>query len=499
MYFSVTTARNGLARINRACDVVSIICLLIVLIFGGGTFFQIAATIFIVGQLVVNNLRAIRNSGFAMLYGVQVCLYVTLSLAYMTVVGDQYTFGHGLNKVPDKNLSYYESAPYAVLFLLGFNILVYLGLITARRKAKQPTVDFSFIGFPALALLLMLVAHATYLGISAFCFGGECANKFDNAPSVWTQLYQFIFFDQPFFALVGVYYAHRIAASGRGSVGNPQMQMMLMLLVFLGLSVIATSKAGILVIAILCFLLPIAYYQSVLGAQVILPSRKLLFLVLAAAPFIFVSSMLSRMARAASREITLSDAFDVGSDMDTLVQVIDSIFLRFAAVLDRYLLIFHHFIAQDWSAAYSFQFLTYLSRSLANLLLPGTPFTDAYAPTSSLLVNVLFKSSLASDVSKLEYISGLNTQPYTLPGVLIIVAGVFAPFLGFGLAHILVRLHGVVRNPGFRLSILFFFLGMFTSYAFEATLFYSIVWFVCLSFMLWFLKLASRLHVFRHV
>lgn len=498
MYFSVTTARNALAKINRACDVISIVCLLIIIIMGGGTFFQLAAIIFVVGQLVVNNLGAIRNSGVATLYGGQVCLYFTLPLAYMTVAGDQYIFGHGLNNVPDENLSYYESAPYAVLFLLVFNIFVYLGLVTGRGRTRPPTFDFSSIGFPSLALLFVFVAHATYLGISAFCFGGECVDKFDDAPSILVQLYQFIFFDQPFFALIGVYYAHRISTSGRGGGGNPQMQMLLMLLVFLGLSVIATSKGGILVMAMLCFLLPIAYYQSVPGAQVILPSRKLLFLVLVTAPFIFVSSMLLRMSRSMSQDITLSDVLDAGSGTGAFLVIIDSIFLRFSSTLDRYLLIYHHFIARDWSPAYSFEFLRYLLRSLGNLLLPGTPFTDAYSPTSSLLVEVLFKSSLATEVSKLEYISSLNSQPYTLAGVAIIVAGVLGPILGFALAHIVVRLYGAMRNPGLRLSLLYLFLGIFTSYAIEASVFYSMVWFVCLSFMLWYLKFASRLHFFRH-
>jgi hypothetical protein len=468
--------------------------LLIIVSFGEGTFFQLAAATFVVGQVAMNNFLAIRTSGFATLYGVQVCLYVTLSLAYMIAVGDQYVFGHGLNKVPDENSSYYESAPYALLFLMIFNIFVYLGLGTGRGKVKQPA-DLSFISVPSLFVLLLFVAYATYLGISAFCFGGECANKFVDGQSIWAQLYQLIFFDQPFLALVGVYYAHRIATSGRMGSRSLQIQLMLILSVFLCLSVMATSKGGIYVIAMLCFLLPIAYYRNVDNAKVILPSRKLLFLGVIAAPVIFVSAMLLRIARATSREITVTEVFDAGSSVDMFLLIIDSILMRFSATLDRYLLIYHHFITHDWSPAYSSEFLGYLSKSLANLLLPGTPFAEAYSPTSSLFISVLSRSPLATEVSKLEYISSINTQPYTLPGVLIIIAGVFAPLLGFGFAHILVRLSGISANPGLRLSILFLFFGSFTSYAFEASLFYSIVWFVSLTLMLWFLKYASRLYI----
>jgi hypothetical protein len=135
-----------------------------------------------------------------------------------------------------------------------------------------------------------------------------------------------------------------------------------------------------------------------------------------------------------------------------------------SALVDRYILLFYSFVHDTYDGSFARAFVVYVVKNFINLALPGTPFHEAYEQSSNLFSTALFKRALENDLTRTELLRSLNTQAYTLFGVMMIVSGVLAPVLLFGFSFGVARGYSFARNAVVRIAVLVFFMGAIASY-----------------------------------
>jgi hypothetical protein len=111
-------------------------------------------------------------------------------------------------------------------------------------------------------------------------------------------------------------------------------------------------------------------------------------------------------------------------DLSVLMQ---TILYRISAELNRYLLLATDFF-QNGDNPMRMDLMQYISKNVANLLLPGTPFPENYYMSSMLLPNLLSQIPLGSG-DYYELGSQLNSQPYTIFGLLMFFFGNASPLI----------------------------------------------------------------------
>lgn len=141
------------------------------------------------------------------------------------------------------------------------------------------------------------------------------------------------------------------------------------------------------------------------------------------------------------------------------------------------------------------EFVIYLAKNSLNLLLPGTPFQEAYAPSSQLFHFVIGGQTMNGDIDTRSLILSYNTQPYTLFGVFAIIFGLMAPFFLYFFVFIIVFIYNKIHNPIMKISILYFFSAAMSSFGFEVVLGTSALLFVSISIMYFLMKSFSRFHI----
>jgi hypothetical protein len=177
----------------------------------------------------------------------------------------------------------------------------------------------------------------------------------------------------------------------------------------------------------------------------------------------------------------------------------EAIAYRLSATLDRYVIIFHSHLYEGHSQAYAQEFSSYLGKNLANLMLLGTPYPEAYVPSSNLLVPVLQKAPLFGESSKADLIRSLNTQPFSGYGVATVLTGSLAPLLIFTVSAAIAVLYRWARGVAARLSLLSLYWLVLQSYGAEVAfgvtfhIWVSLVVFL-VSMRLWPVRASARGH-----
>ena len=168
---------------------------------------------------------------------------------------------------------------------------------------------------------------------------------------------------------------------------------------------------------------------------------------------------------------------------------------RVATSLDRYILLFDAHLYSGHSGAYALQFAEYLGKNLLNLVLPGTPFPEAYAPSSNLMPAVLSSGPLMGESSKAQLLLSLNTQPYTVFGVAIVLCGALAPFAVFAVGGILSLAYRLTRNVPVRLSLIYLFNAAVHSYGIEVVIANAIHLGVSMFIFVWMMRSWRRIRI----
>jgi hypothetical protein len=457
------------------------------LALGGLRAPSVGATVFILATTVLFRWRRLRESPFGLLFGVNLSIYFILPLVFLSLMGENFEYGQaGLSTLPADHAVLARSTLPALLFLTLCVVALACGLAFAKTSVREeaPHIRRRYSQVPVEALAIVVLA-LTFVGNNL---------AFARIAGVQTSesLLRFIFFDHAYLILFPIVISLRLARRRQAQSSSTEASFLFILVGFLLVATLATSKGFILVIFLFSFIFPLSMQATDRSSRCFLPTAKLLVVSSLGAALIFIATADLRSIRAATDDVAaLARGVSEALRGSNIREEAKAIVYRLGAPVDRYMLLFHRYL---WNGPhdtdYAGEYLSYSARSLGNLALPGTPFPDAYVPTGNLYPAALEKRPLLGTSSEAELARSLNTQPYTIFGVAIIVGGTMAPVLLLVSAALLSMFY---RGRGLagRLSLLYLFHATLHSYGFEVGVANAMrVWVSLLAFL--FIAYAVR-------
>jgi hypothetical protein len=418
-------------------------------------------------------------------------IYVEVPVAFMSMSWPEY--------VPSTGLSFDLPAPtestvgYALVFLLAF----YVGFAVAIRAIALPTrasrnlpsgATLGRVLPVALALLAFSYAYDNYLSASLTL----------SSPGVLVEVAKFLSYDAAIvFLLFVVLMASLPSGAGAGRTG---MLYMGIAGGFFALHTVNSSKGALLVLLFLAFVLPLAVLVRIRHARMIVPRVWVLGTLAIAAPLVFIGAQVFRhMRRAAAmegKELGFNEAFarlsvDGGVLQNGGSELFSVIGDRLSTAFNRYIVFYEQFDPLGNSAALdALNFPTYLVKSFINLHMPGTPYPEAYFPSSMMVERIVQRQELLSgDLVSLQ--TSLNSQPFSIFGLSLLMAGVWAPLLFMA---VVMLLRVVLRRWGFYASVwsLVLFNGLLSCYGAEAAFQASVSFCATIAVALYVARILAR-------
>lgn len=433
-----------------------------------------------------------RKSNFSVPICIFTLLYLNIPTAFILFEGNDYIFGEGLISIPFAQSDYRQSLSFGFLYLTVFWVAVWLGIISVGTKIKN--VDLAhFSPIETRSILL--------LGIIVFVVAWIDNQSYDDVRLEGAEktisLLAFIFFDHAYLVMAGLVLFFKLNEPKH--IKNPKKITTLIFTIFITFTFLAFvsggSKAAILIIFILFLLLPFSAFREYPYAQVSFPSIKFIMVLMFLAPLLFYFALIQRISLSSGIAPDLSTFLTGLSEFDTNVgyDIIKQILYRLSwGGLDRFLLVVQSFSVNSFDPDTAGKFAIYLAKNTLNLLLPGTPFLESYAPSSQLFLEVINKNLVGGEIDANTLIISLNTQPYTIFGIFIILLGFFAPVCMYIYVCSYVYVYNKINSAFIRISMLYFFMGTLSSYGIETNIGNSVHLVLSIFFMYFVLKILSQ-------
>lgn len=436
---------------------------------GAGVIATLAGCMFILVASLLSCNKSFRRSGFAVLFCFFTFLYFNIPIAFILFEGSDYIFGDGLVSIPFAQSDYQESLPLGFLYLSVLWIAVWLGIICAGGQlGKMRQMRFSSTKLMHILLLGIVASFVTWVDSqSTFDIRLKGLEKVNS-------LLTFVFFDHAYLIMTGCILFFKLNEPGHQA--NQQKINGLLLIIFgafASIYFLAGVKGAFLSVALPLLLVPYSYFRQYPGAQVSFPSIKVLIVLLLMAPPLFYFALIQR--------ITLGS--NIAPDFNTLMvglskfdsgvayDVSKQIFYRLSwGGIDRFLLIFQSFSISSFDFDVTVKFINYLFKNALNLILPGTPFPESYAPSSQLFPDVIHKKIMVGSIETNELILAFNTQRFTIFGIFIIIFGFFAPFFLWLLTYGFIVVFNRIDNVFVKVTMVYMFSGFLTSSGFEVVI-----------------------------
>jgi len=464
------------------------------LISGAGVLSTLSGSMFIVIVSLLSLNKLFRRSSFSVLLCIATFLFFNIPTAFILFEGVDYNFGDGLASIPFEQKDYLQALPYGFLYLAILWIAVWFGIITGRTKI-QPIdwTRFSSISPTSIVLLGIIVSIVTWndnLANSAVYLEG--ATKVNG-------FLAFIFFDHAYLAMAGLILFFKL--NELKYIIEPTKITSLVFVIFvmfMFIFIAAGSKGATLGILMLFLFIPFSAIRGYANARVSFPTITfLVVLVLMALPLFYFSSI-QRMNSSVGIAPDFGTLLAGLSDFDGVVvyDIPRQVLYRLSwGGIDRFLLIFQSFVIGAYDADTAREFVIYLAKNTSNLLLPGTPFPEAYAPSSQLFSQVIEKNIVGGEMDAYELMKSYNTQPYTIFGVFVIIIGAAAPVVLYLFIFGYIFIFNKINNILLKLAMLYFFLGALSSYGIEAVLGNSIHLFVSIMLMYFLMNAFSKFRI----
>lgn len=464
------------------------------LISGAGVLSTLSGFMYlwVVSLLSLNN--RFRKNNFSILLCVFTLLYLNIPAAFILFKGADYFFGDGLALLPFLQSDYQQSLSLGFLYLSVLWIAVWLGIISAGTKNSEiNSTRFSSITLKPVLLLGVIVLVVTLIDNQTFQ-----DVRLEGLGKV-NSLLAFIFFDHAYLLLAGLVLFFKL--NEPAYIVNSRKITRLAFTIFIAFTYIYSTgggKAAILVALILLMILPFSAFREYPHAQVSSPSIRFIMLLIFLAPPLFYFAVIQRASLAFGTAPSLGTLLAGISEFDTsmVYDIINDILYRLSwGGIDRFLLIFQSFFINSFESDTAIKFINYLAKNTLNLLLPGTPFPESYAPSSQLFPQVIHKDLVGGEIDTNTLIMSFNTQPYTIFGVFIIIFGFTAPFFLYIFTFVYVLMFNRIDNIFIKLTMLYFFLGALSSYGIEAVLGNSVHLFVSILLMYFLIKIFSQFRI----
>lgn len=425
--------------------------------------------ILIVSMLSLN--ERFRSSPFSILFCFFTFLYLNVPAAFILFEGSDYIYGDGLASIPFQQNDYLQSLPLGFLYLSLSWVAVWLGIISVNPNRKEINQNrFSSIRLKHILLLGGIVLVVTWLDNQSFSdVRLEGAEKLNS-------LLAFIFFDHAYLVVAGLILFFKLNESEH-DVDSRSNAMLIsaIFIAYISIFFLAGSKGAILVIFMLLVLFPFSCFREYSDVQGLFPTPKFLVMLALLAPVLFCFALIQRISLASG----------IAPDMSTLLaglSVVDAsmVYDTFSQILyrlsyggiDRFLLVFQSFIINSFDPDTAIKFVNYLADNTLNLILPGTPFPEAYAPSSQLFPQVIQKDIIrgSGEVDVNALIISFNTQPYTIFGIFMIIFGFSAPVFLYLFTFAFVFIYRNINGIFVKITMLYFFSAALSSYGIEVVL-----------------------------
>lgn len=480
---------NNAEKIFLYCYITTNILLILISIYGfysGAGFLTTTSGIF---YLTISSLLTLKkrflDNPFSILFCFSTLIFFNIPATFILVEGSNYIFGDGLATVPYLYDDYAQNLWLGFLYLSILWASIWAGLVSINYKKNElRQVRLSKISNSQIIFLGFIVLIITWIDNQSIVESYlEKAEKFFNISA-------FIFFDHAYLLLAGIIIFFKIneleLSKNYKNIINSASTIFLC---FLMLCFLSGSKGAILIIFIFFILIPFSFSKHYSVSYVVGPSILTSVLLLIFSPIIFYLALSQRINLAGGIEPTLGAYISGVSaiDMDVANEALKQIFYRLSwGGVDRFILLFQSFIFENFNFSFASHFLTYLGKNTLNLLLPGTPFPEAYYPSSQFFSQVLSKNFISSDSNYIELMTSLNTQAYTIFGIFIILFGIIAPIFLYIFTLFSVLVFNRINSVFIKVSILYFWMMSLSSYGIDVVIGNSahVYLSICLMYML---------------
>jgi hypothetical protein len=454
----------------------------------------IAATISGFTHLVIVSMLSLnhrfRNNPLAIAFCFYYFLFFSVPVFFVLLTGGEYEFGYGLGVVPFGQKDYQESFAGALFILNFFWVAVWMALISIKPNTKSINEHrCQIFGVGNILFLGLLVLGISFIGNQEFIdarLNGRAKNE---------SLLLFMFFDHAYLVLASIllyFLVNKGQLNNRRFFLNIKWAHVLIFIFFVIFFFNAGSKGAILVVFILFLLYPLYLSRVYNDSKILFPSFMFVLSSSLIAPVMFYIASLFRNDVALGLQTASVVSYIQFLDLNALLETLKLIAYRLSAGgLDRYLLILQSFPIDSFDFGFSKDFATYLAKSFLNLVLPGSPFPESYLPTSQLFPDIINKIELNGASSKAQLIKSMNTQPFTLFGLMILLFGPFSLLFTHLLTVLFYFIFNKFKNLTIKLFIIYLFSASLASFGFEVALANSLHFVVSMLFMYFFIKLTS--------
>lgn len=438
--------------------------------FGGADFLAIlAGTVYLGISASLSLNKKFRSHPFGLLLCSFSFQFLNIPITFILFEGQSYVYGTGLESIPYGQADYQRYLPLGIVYLTCFWVAMWLAIILAPKK--RHTINKSWAKSINLFPILLMgigVMIVTWFDNKYY------ADIFLNGGEKETSWLAFVFFDHAYLVLAGTLLFCKL--NEFNTIQHSRKISIFLSLIYAGsvfVYFMAGSKAAILVMFNLLIFYPLCAFMGNNELKIqFFKSSVLLFLGGLAIP-LFYFALIHRINIRNGIPVSI-DSWMIGVvnlNWAMIKEIFREVFYRFAqGGIDRFLLIFQSVIVQDFDWYASKKLIVYLAKSIINLLLPGTPFPEAYVSSSQLFPQVIANEELNGNLTLTEFIQNSNTQPYTLFGTFILLFGILSPLVLFLITFSFICFFNVLKSNVFKITTIYFFAAALSSFGIDSVI-----------------------------
>ena len=457
----------------------------------------LCSCLFLVVVAVCSFNEKFQKSTFSLFFVIFTFMFFSLPVLYLNLSGYAYHLGIGLVLDYVDKSKYFDTLPGFMVFLTICWFSCWLGI----QRSDVAKINFKvnrkiFLPFLVVGFVVLLVTLIDNNNYNQVFIGGARNNN----------LITFLFFDTAFFLLAGN--TLFVWMNSNLDQKNNWVICFCSLLLFFIVALIyfqAQSRSAILVALTLCYVYPFEFSKKMnisnRDLRYLSLNKYLLVFFLVLSVIIFELLVPIRTVRTDSIDLSYIDSFrmiiEAGDFWAITINTFHQVMERLCSGgLDRFFLIFNAFQEYDFKA--TMEFCKYFSKNTANLLLPGTVFSEAYLPTSQIFAQILLKdfhssAAFLANNGVEQLIRNSNTQPFTIFGIFFIFFWFFSPFFLYFSVRLLSALYAKSEQMVLLICILSFFNNLLTCYGLDVVIGNTFHLMVSMFFISLLVKILSRL------
>ena len=417
------------------------------------------------------------NCPLSLIYNYYIIVFFLIPAAFYCVLGDNYIYGIGISNLPYEQQDYNESSVYGLIKLSIFYFLGYSGIFLGNKNVNVFNTNYHIkVSISKVIMLALIVAYMTISDLNEIVEAIKRAYEDKDTAGKPEGLINFILWDAAFLVLFGYLFGLRDIFFLKYQK-HRQIIFNLIFILFVLVGLYGGSKASVLIVFVLSILIPSTVAQNKNYMQSYGLNYKYLFFLI---PFMLFAFSFAEVQRQTSDiysqnriELWFNIIINLGDffNFEYIFLSIQNILYRLSfGGFDRVLLVFKSFDYFEFDYFYSSNYLIYLYKSLLNLILPGTPYLEAYLPSGQLFNDILKKNELIGTSTHSDFLLQANTQTMSIFGTLYVIFGFSSAFVIFLYFYLFSRLYSRLKYLYFKLIFAFLFLNTLGTFGIEASI-----------------------------